>query len=69
MKYDCSKILDYTHEAQRFCKAHVDQGCDNCPMTKDRGYCSASIFDITQKRINFIQNWSNEHPEEEENGE
>lgn len=73
-KYDCSKILDYTHEVQRFCKAHSKrivyrnsepqiQGCDNCPLIKDAGYCSASIFNITQERINFVQKWSDEHPE------
>ena len=63
MSYDCSKILDYTHEVQRFCEAHKIQGCDNCPLMKDAGYCSASIFDITQKRINFVQKWSDEHLE------
>lgn len=71
MKYDCSKILDYTHEVQRFCKAQKTRGCDNCPLIKDKGYCSASIFDITQERINFIQKWSDEHCEEarEDNNE
>lgn len=63
MSYDCSKILDYTHEVQRFCEAHKIQGCDNCPLMKDAGYCSASIFDITQERINFVQKWSDEHRE------
>lgn len=64
MSYDCSKILDYTHEVQRFCEDHKIQGCDNCPLIKDAGYCSASIFNITQARIDFIQKWSDEHREE-----
>ena len=63
IKYDCTKIFDYRHEVQRFCEAHKNQGCDNCLLMKDAGYCSASIFNITQERIDFIQKWSDENCE------
>lgn len=62
MKYDCSKILDYRHEWNRMCDAIFNEGCDNCPI-KEAGESCYHIHFITQKHIEIIQKWSNEHPE------
>ena len=62
MKYDCSKILDYVHEWYRMCNAVFYKGCDNCP-TKNAGECCYHIRFITQKHIDIIQKWSDDHPE------
>ena len=60
-KYDCSKTLDYAHEAQRMCEA-VKQ-CADCPTrTVERKSCTF-IDGTTQERIDIVQKWSNEHPE------
>jgi len=59
MKYDCSKTLDYAHEANRMCE--TVKCCDSCPVGRGRG-CTF-IDKITQKRIDIVQKWSDEHSE------
>lgn len=61
-KYDCSRTLDYSHEFDRMCQMyHLFTGpeCDGCPHRK---ICSGPD-DITQKHIDLLQKWSDEHPE------
>ena len=50
-KYDCSKCLDYSHEAERMCK-------EDSYLIKDE-YAKPT----TQTKINIVQKWSDEHPE------
>ena len=56
MKYDCSKALDYTHEKNRMCVTYPSCS-DGCPLEllDCRG-------DITQKKIDAVQKWSDDHP-------
>lgn len=58
MKYDCSKALDYAHERKRMCNS--SNGCDDCKFTEM--HCILAD-DITQKHIDIVQKWSDEHSE------
>ena len=62
-KIDCSKVLNYVSEMKRMCEAH---GCNcfgipNCPLANKA--CSQAKT-ITQEKINIVQKWSDEHPQE-----
>lgn len=62
MKYDCSKIPDYVHERNRMCAADKNRDCSNCPL-KGVGVSCYHVRFITQKHIDIVQKWSDEHPE------
>lgn len=57
-KYDCSRTLDYVHELGRICTVYP--GCEGCPFGN---ISCAFVSDITQKHIDIVQKWSDEHPE------
>jgi len=61
-KYDCSKILDYSHERYRMCKAYGV--CKECPFGNLDIVCT-SINDVTQEHIDIVQRWSDEHNQPE----
>ena len=63
-KYDCTKTLDYNHEAGRLCDSHPD--CLKCPLyasniEQDTSGCI--IGSITEESIDIVQMWSDEHSE------
>lgn len=57
-KYDCNKTLDYSHEFNRMCKAN---NCGRCPFDI-KADCSG-VVNLSQKYIDILQKWSDEHPE------
>lgn len=61
-KYDCSKTLDYAHEHKRMCDFRSGTTCEGCPLDDKDLYCDTDY--ITQKEIDAVQKWSNEHPED-----
>lgn len=67
MKYDCNKTLDFLHEAKRICVSSGDS-CHDCQLRYNHG-CMFENFPynadkITQEQIDWLQKWSDEHPEE-----
>lgn len=66
MKIDCSKTLNYVNERNRMCDS-VSTNCRVCPLDKmgdaERGKCMR-VRDVTQKHIDIVQKWSDEHPRE-----
>lgn len=60
-KYDCSRTLDYVHEATRLCTVYTKSKCEGCPLG-DTVDC-AFVGDITPEHIDILQRWSDEHPE------
>lgn len=62
-KYDCSKCLDYLHEQRRMCAYYVS--CSHCDLWKNDIHCVCKIGD-TQAKIDIVQKWSNENPEQSE---
>ena len=58
-KYDCTKTLDYSHELKRMCEVHTK--CEGCPFKNLKG--CAFVEAITQKHMDIVQKWSDEHPE------
>ena len=62
-KYDCSKTLDYSHEVDRMCHAYNVCSQDNevCPLKESACY-SAMVID--REKIDIVQKWSDENPEE-----
>lgn len=61
-KYDCSRTLDYVHEATRLCTVYTKSKCEGCPLG-DTVDC-AFVGDITPEHIDILQKWSDEHPEQ-----
>lgn len=59
-KYDCSKTLDYFHERERLCKTKLN--CCICELGEEGGSCHV-ITGFSQKDIDNLQKWSDEHPE------
>lgn len=57
-KYDCNKTLDYSHEFNRMRKAN---NCGRCPFDI-KADCSG-VVNLSQKYIDILQKWSDEHPE------
>lgn len=52
-----SKVLDYFREEDRMCD-NYDDDCNDC-KSSELHLCGDS--DITQKCIDIVQEWSNEH--------
>ncbi|MGI5873523.1 MAG: hypothetical protein ACOX8R_02540 [Bacillota bacterium] len=68
-RYDCTKIADFKHEKDRMCEMTVTDGCENCCFVhlirlKDGVVRCDCLSDITEKEIDALQKWSDEHPEE-----
>lgn len=65
MKYNCNKTLDYDHEVNRMCKTIPTSPigkCPNCPLANIGGCTPGN--GLTQKTIDIVQKWSDEHPEQ-----
>lgn len=60
-KYDCSKTADFAHEAKRMCEHYVEKTgqCIKCPLYTTE----CDIDKITDRVIDVVQIWSDEHPE------
>ena len=58
---DCSKTLIYVAERNRMCGTY-DKNCWECPLVKDG--CCDIVEELTQKHIDVVQKWSDEHPQE-----
>ena len=61
-KYDCNNVMDYGHELLRLCNSHPLCSGDNgeCPL---KNLDCNSLGYITQRGIDVLQKWSDEHPE------
>ena len=60
-KYDCSKVIDYVHEMKRMCNLYSDYCDGKCPLAN---YPDCRYTDeLTEKHIEAVQKWSDEHPE------
>lgn len=62
-KYDCHKTLEYNHEFVRMC----DNGnnCNHgCPFVNYGRYLCDRTKMIDEEKIQRLQDWSNNHPEE-----
>lgn len=62
-KIDCSKTLNYVSEMKRMCESYGYQchGVPACPLANKA--CSQAKT-ITQEKIDIVQKWSDEHPQE-----
>lgn len=68
MRIDCSKTLNYVAERNRMCNTLEKKGnsilkCKVCPLHIENCECGMTR-DITQKHIDIVQKWSDEHPQE-----
>ena len=61
-KIDCSKTLNYVRERNRMCKSFGYCSGD-CPLYKYNYVCNKINY-ITQERIDIVQKWSDEHPQQ-----
>ena len=62
-KIDCSKTLNYAKEYKRMCDFYDNNGlCEACPMVEEKACHNAEK--ITQKHIDIVQKWSDEHPQQ-----
>ena len=60
-KYDCNKTMDYGHEFRRLCNLYPSCSSNGgCPL---KGLGCSAWGSITQKEIDILQKWSDEHPE------
>lgn len=59
-KVDCSKVLNYVAERKRMCDAYIAP-CYECPLYSIGDCYKISL--ITQKHIDAVQKWSDEHPQ------
>lgn len=55
---DCNNTLEYKHEFLRMCNSY--RKCRDCPFN---GEPCHGIDDISEKYIETVQKWSDEHPE------
>ena len=67
-RIDCSQTLNYAAEFRRMCDSFYDDktqytACADCPMALPNYRCTL-VRDITQERIDIVQKWSDEHPQE-----
>lgn len=59
-KYNCNKTLDFLHEFNRMCDTY--DYCDNCSFMTSP--CPQNnLLMVSQKDIDIVQKWSDEHPE------
>jgi len=67
---DCNKTVDFVREYKRMCQFYrkdLAEGCcrhKECPLAEAgvHGLCISYIKSITQKHIDIVQKWSDEHP-------
>ena len=57
---DCGKTLDFSKEFNRLGYTY-DAECKGCPLENSNYSCD--VHDVTQKIIDIVQKWSDEHPE------
>ena len=57
---DCSKTLDFSKEFDRLCNTYIAAECKGCPLENSHYSCDG--YDVTQKVIDIVQKWSDEHP-------
>lgn len=65
---DCSKAVEFSHELYRLCATETDGRCsgaccDTCPFKNDGKRTCPFDREVTQKDVDIVQKWSDEHPE------
>ena len=65
MKIDCSKIVGFLKEMNRFCKTNR-KDCRCCPINIDERPqemgCEEFMYKYPEEIIKIVQKWSDEHP-------
>ena len=62
---DCSNAVEFSRELYRLCCTEDDghgAGCDTCPFNNDGERTCPFDNPITQKDVDIVQKWSDEHP-------
>lgn len=59
-KMDCSTVIGYITEKKRMCENFKSE-CNGCPFLLFGLDCN-NVNKITQRQINVVQKWSDEHP-------
>ena len=63
---DCSNTLVFSSELKRMCHYYNSAGFCNrkCPFSAEKDLLCPDVFEVTQRHIDAVQRWSDEHPKE-----
>lgn len=62
---DCSRTIEFSRELHRLCESEAteDGACSKtCPFKDDNRMLCPICSEITQKQVDILQKWNDEHP-------
>lgn len=64
---DCSKTVDFIKARERMCDFYDGWTCDGCPLNANNNgagtHCGDFVAENTEKAVELVQKWSDEHQE------